>query len=69
MVPAQIMTAAVSVRPDASTQPLHLGNQLFPRQFFKVFVQDASFLMDMLTNAEFSESRAVFGLSPAGTFG
>jgi hypothetical protein len=55
MVPAQIMTAAVSVRPDASTQSLHLGNQLFPRQSFKVFVHDASFLMD--TSAERCQQR------------
>jgi hypothetical protein len=41
-MPAEVLASAVTVRPDSGAQLPDLGDQLLPRQFFNVFVHDAS---------------------------
>jgi hypothetical protein len=40
MVPAQVVTAAVAVSANASTQPDHLGNEFVSREFREIVIRD-----------------------------
>jgi len=41
-MPAQLVAAAVAVRSNARTQPLHLDDQLFARERLKILVHESS---------------------------